>query len=304
MTFTICLAASTTSEVSRGRRFNLLVEWTNTRVVFLCFLFFMLVFHTSDSFETVRNDLFSVKRFFDWDTASLRYAIGLPRRRNQTTQNTSKGGEQRCVRKQLWASCPKQRIWRAACSRRSWRLVIFGVLQMSFSGCWNFEANSINVGFVNIPSNIKHLREDKLSFHSFCTSFFLYNGTSSTPCVRSRSKPRGQSWASANFCRRLSAGYHPFHCLAVCFNLARCAWKIFSVIRQVVNATKIVRRQKHLAAHQGTVCQGLNSPLPESTNKSRPSSSVPRLMGGGMWAWGWDCALCVQFSEVFLYVLT
>jgi hypothetical protein len=37
----------------------------------------MLVFHTSDSFETVRNDLFSVKRFFDWDTASLRYAIGL-----------------------------------------------------------------------------------------------------------------------------------------------------------------------------------------------------------------------------------
>lgn len=131
-------------------------------------------------------------------------------------------------------------------------LSFFGVLQMSFSGWQNFEANSINVGFVNIPSNIKHLREDKLSFHSFCTSFFLYNGTSSTPCVRSRSKPRGQSWASANLCRRLSVGYHPFHCLAVCFNLARCAWKIFSVIRQVVNATKIVRPQKHLAAHQGT----------------------------------------------------
>lgn len=85
-------------------------------------------FHKSDSFETTSsNAIQPVNQFVS----------GQPRRRCWTTQNTSAGGEQWCVRKQLCASCAQQRIWRAAARCVRQRFVIFwgfanDVLRLTF----------------------------------------------------------------------------------------------------------------------------------------------------------------------------
>lgn len=90
------------------------------------------------------------------------------------------GGEQRCVRKLLWASCPQQCVWRAAARgvvRQ--RFVLFGVLQMTFFGWQTCETNYVYIGIMNKHSNTMHMHCERTSCPLTCSTrfFFWYNGT-------------------------------------------------------------------------------------------------------------------------------